>query len=61
MKRSEFSTATGLTNRQIRWLTDNKRIPFTRLENGYFEFNVESIAPAQESTNLVMKFLYRLH
>ncbi len=47
MKRSEFSLVTGLTNRQIRWLTDNKRIPFTRLENGYFEFDDESITAAK--------------
>jgi len=47
MKRSEFSIATGLTYRQIRWLTDNKRIPFTRSANGYFEFDDESVTSAR--------------
>lgn len=46
MKLSEFSQATGLTNRQIRRLCDNQLIPFEILSTGRKRFSADSIAAA---------------
>ncbi len=47
MKRSQFSQLTGLTNRRIRYLTDNHLIPFTRTEAGQIEYDEDSIHSAK--------------